>query len=288
MDATAYLARPVDQAHHRSQELDRVCAFICTVLTGHGYRVYRPANAWQVPATTPPNGVVEDVNGLALRSSDLLVAYLPAEVPTIGVPMEIQRALSLAIPVIAICDAPSYALARPGLHVINGVFDGQLADILAKIADRINAARCVRLAGQDERIRLVVRGGHELPSRTYPDDAGLDLTTVKEYVIEPGHFVDIHTQVDAVQLPAGYWGMITGRSSTLRRHKLHVPLAVIDPGWRGPLFIGVWNLGTEPRRVEPGDRLGQLILLPCNPAQVLAVDAVADAPRGTAGFGSSG
>lgn len=137
-------------------------------------------------------------------------------------------------------------------------------------------------------IRLVITDGAQAPARAYHDDAGIDLTTAKETVIDPGQYVDIHTQVEGTQLPPGYWGLITGRSSALRKWRLHIPMAIIDPGWRGPLFVGVWNLGGNPVTVKPGDRLGQLILIPNNPAAIEIVQAVSDHPRGLKGFGSSG
>lgn len=137
-------------------------------------------------------------------------------------------------------------------------------------------------------IRLVLADGTQAPTRAYPDDAGVDLTTARETIIEPGQYVDIHTQVEATELPTGYWGLITGRSSALRKWRLHIPMAIIDPGWRGPLFVGVWNLGGNPVTVRPGDRLGQLILIPNNPAAIEIVQAVSDHPRGLKGFGSSG
>lgn len=275
----AYLAQPIDQVVDREAWL-RETARIHSELSRLGYIVYQPARAWHVPISTEPDGRLDAVNREALGQADLLVAYLPAGVPSIGVPMEVQQALQDKIPVVAVTTVKSFSLRRPGIAV-------------AADYNELEAAIKTVLSGQIllsdlEPIQLVVREGHQIPTRTYPDDAGLDLTTVAECTIRPGQFVDIHTQVDAVQLPTGYWGLITGRSSTLRKHGLHVPVGVIDPGWRGPLFVGVWNLSQAPVTVLPGDRLGQLILLPNHPAPVLAVAQVADAERGLAGFGSSG
>ena len=296
MAKIAYAARPVDQAqalmgHPESRE---VCERIDSDLQMMGYHVYRPAEAWRVSDLAEQDRQVELVNRIALEGADLLVAYLPAGVPTVGVPMEVEHMVEIGRPVIVVTDIEvSYALDRSGIHRIESVLDGGLADAIAHLeathawfsGEPIGGRGGSRPQGT---LKLVVRDGHDLPARAYSDDAGLDLTTVRDCVIHPGQFVDIHTQVDQVQLPDGYWGMITGRSSTLRRHKLHVPMAVIDPGWRGPLFIGCWNLGSEPVKVQPGARLGQLILMPNNPAQVLAVDAVDEHSRGLAGFGSTG
>lgn len=144
------------------------------------------------------------------------------------------------------------------------------------------------VTAEPEPIRLVIAEDAQPPARAYPDDAGLDLTTAAELTIQPGEFKDIRTQVLASQLPTGYWGMIVGRSSALRKWRLYIPHAVIDPGWRGPLFVGVWNLGGNPVTIKPGDRVGQLILIPNNPAPVQIVTTVDDHARGLNGFGSSG
>lgn len=287
MSYTAYLARPVD-FNTRGMETRKICNRMVSDLINHGYRVYQPSEAWSVGSGAAPHPVLQSVNNYALGSADLVVAYLPQGVATVGVPMEIERACLLGIPVIVVTEwEGSYALARPEITMIDGVLEGQLADTLIELEQHVHARSSAHREANNE-IRLVVRAGHNLPGRTYPDDAGLDLTTVQEYTIDPGRFVDVHTQVDQTQLPDGYWGMITGRSSALRRWGLFVPTGVIDPGWRGPLFIGVWNLGQDPVTVAPGVRLGQLILIPNNPAEVLAVTDVADALRGVQGFGSSG
>lgn len=141
-----------------------------------------------------------------------------------------------------------------------------------------------------EPIRVVLAEGAQPPHRAYPDDAGLDLTTDHEVTIQPGEYKDVRTQVVASQLPTGYHAQITGRSSALRKWRLHIPVAIIDPGWRGPLYVGVWNLGGNPVTLRPGDRVGQLILIPNTPApvQIVTPDQLDPHPRGLNGFGSSG
>jgi len=282
----AYLAQPIDLVDKRWPEWDKVIAQIKTTLTGHGYCVYSPAGAWRVPPGAPPNSLVEQVNRQVVDGIDLMVAFLPSGVATVGVPMEIERASALQIPVVVITDIEgSYALERPGIHLIEGVLDGQFDTMLHEL-DGTPWGR--RPHTDRHALKLVIHDGHDLPWRAYADDAGIDLTCVQDYELLPGQFVDVRTQVDAVQLPDGYWGLITGRSSALRRWRLHVPVGVIDPGWRGPLYVGVWNLSETPITITTGSRLGQLILLPNNPAQVLAVERVDDAPRGVSGFGSTG
>lgn len=129
----------------------------------------------------------------------------------------------------------------------------------------------------------------KLPTRAYPDDAGLDLYTSERIVIPSGQFRDVPTGV-SVQLPDWAWAEVRGRSSTMRKRNLLVYPGVIDAGWRGELFAGVWNLGPESVVVDVGERLAQLILymnstLHFRPVQVGALTPHA---RGINGFGSSG
>jgi dUTP pyrophosphatase len=131
--------------------------------------------------------------------------------------------------------------------------------------------------------------GAALPTRVYKGDAGFDLYTLNDWTIQPGEFVDVPVGC-AVQFPDRVWGMIVGRSSTLRKHDLMVMPGVIDTGYRGPLFAGVRSMRDTAYNVKRGERLAQLIPF-ANVAMDLhptAVDVLSPSDRGEAGFGSSG
>lgn len=124
-------------------------------------------------------------------------------------------------------------------------------------------------------------------TRSHAGDAGLDLFCSQDMEILPGRFEDIPVGV-SVELPEGFWGLLTGRSSTLRKRGLMVAQGVIDQGYRGPLFTGVWNLTPGPVKVSRGERLAQLILVPLWEGGVEPVLFLSESSRGSAGFGSSG
>ena len=128
----------------------------------------------------------------------------------------------------------------------------------------------------------------QLPRLANSQDAGLDLYVSREVVIQPGEFVDVPCGL-AAQLPPMSWGLLTGRSSTFRKHRLLVINGVIDEGYRGELFAGVVNLDNEPVVVQQGQRLAQLIVIPrmANFAPKL-VGSLDEGERGDQGFGSSG
>ena len=142
-------------------------------------------------------------------------------------------------------------------------------------------------------LRVRVDAGGRMPAGGKPGDAGLDLFVSEPVVIEPGQFVDVPCSV-AVGLPAGWWGLITGRSSTMRSRGLLVTQGVIDTGYRGLLFAGVYNLSDEPVAVAAGERLAQLILLPnvrsrrVGRLRLRRVWQLGETVRGVGGFGSTG
>ena len=134
---------------------------------------------------------------------------------------------------------------------------------------------------------LAATRADELLTRAYPGDAGFDLYCQGEHRIGPGESIDVPLGV-RVQLPEGWWGLLTGRSSTLRKRGLLVAQGVIDQGYRGPLYAYVHNMTEEMVRVRDGERLAQLIPLPLFPGGTVLVDDLDDHARGTQGFGSSG
>lgn len=131
-------------------------------------------------------------------------------------------------------------------------------------------------------------GRAQLPLLANSQDAGLDLYVSREVVIQPGEFVDVPCGL-AAQLPPMSWGLLTGRSSTFRKHRLLVINGVIDEGYRGELFAGVVNLDHKPVVVQQGQRLAQLIVIPrmANFTPKL-VESLDEGERGVCGFGSSG
>lgn len=253
--------------------------------------VYDPMSAFQVGQEVAPTAAIRSINIEALHQSDLLLAFLPAGVPTIGVPMEIESAATEGKQVVVISDAVSWSLQYDAPNVrtfLSWDHETQAAikDILGRASERPSEA----LPGPAPLpMPTTVSEGAEIPRRGYADDAGLDLVVSETRVIHPGQFVDVPCGV-SVELPGWSFGLITGRSSTLRKRGLMVNQGIIDAGYRGPLFAGVWNLGDTPVKVEAGDRIAQLIVLHNGTRLVepQRVESLAQGSRGHNGFGSTG
>lgn len=130
----------------------------------------------------------------------------------------------------------------------------------------------------------------QMPVQAHLGDAGMDLYTSEPVTVPSGQFRDVECGI-RLSLPDGYWARITGRSSTLRKRGLLVNDAVIDNGYIGPIYVGVWNLGEKAVHVGSGERLAQLILHEIVRAPVRAVPLsalVSRDGRGDMGFGSTG
>lgn len=125
-------------------------------------------------------------------------------------------------------------------------------------------------------------------------DAGMDLMNVGDTItVDVGETVKIPCGI-RVKIPAGHFGMITGRSSTFAKKRLHVPTSIIDEGYVGPLFVVAFNPGVAdvgPGRevkVEMGERIAQLLVIPYRKIDVEVVDELPATERGSHGFGSTG
>ena len=105
---------------------------------------------------------------------------------------------------------------------------------------------------------LPSEGSPRVPTKAYPGDAGWYLYVSRDAVIPAHSFTDAHTDI-TIAMPEGLWGRITGRSGTLRKYGLMVNEGIIDNGYRGELFIGVFNLTNHDRFIPAGTRLAQLI-----------------------------
>jgi dUTP pyrophosphatase len=128
------------------------------------------------------------------------------------------------------------------------------------------------------------------PSRAHADDAGLDLASCEHVSIGPGERAVVGTGI-AVAIPSGYAGLLLPRSGLAARHglgKVNSP-GLIDSGYRGELKLILLNTDRkEAFVVEPGMRIGQLVLIELPEVTLEEVSELPASARGGSGLGSSG
>lgn len=103
---------------------------------------------------------------------------------------------------------------------------------------------------------------------------------------DPGATQAVRTGL-ALELPSSHGALVEDRSGLALRG-ITTLAGVIDPGYRGELKIVLTNLGGEPHLIAPGHRIAQLRIVQRIQASFEETDTLAEAPRGAAGFGSTG
>jgi dUTP pyrophosphatase len=121
--------------------------------------------------------------------------------------------------------------------------------------------------------------------------AGLDLSAALDEPIEiaVGKRVAIPTGL-ALKLPEGHEGQVRPRSGLARDHGIALVNSpgTIDADYVGPLVVLLINHGDRPVRIEPGQRIAQLVVAPVVQAELAEVDDLPATGRGAGGFGSTG
>jgi dUTP pyrophosphatase len=129
-----------------------------------------------------------------------------------------------------------------------------------------------------------------LPEAARPGDAGLDLTSVEDVVVEPGGRAMVRTGI-AVAIPDGYAGLVLPRSGLASRRGLTLANApgLIDSGYRGEVICAVVNLDRDERvEIGRGDRIAQLVVVKVPDARPFWTQDLPSTVRGGGGFGSTG
>nr|WP_237687524.1 dUTP diphosphatase [Arthrobacter jiangjiafuii] len=132
--------------------------------------------------------------------------------------------------------------------------------------------------------------GLEPPSYAHPGDAGADLRTRIDLVLEPGERMLVPTGV-AIALPFGYAAFIHPRSGLATKHGLTVVNApgTVDAGYRGEISVTLLNTDrSQPIRLSRGDRIAQMVIQKVETASFDVVEELSESVRGTGGFGSTG
>lgn len=282
-----YLAQPIDQlgAGTRVAVAHSVAA-VKAALVSAAVGWFDPAAAWSVPEGMEVGREIRQVDLWAQARCDAVVAILPDHTSTAGVPIEIERAATQY-------DQPTAVISFTERWAIPGndrrrYFDPGAENAAVRwLVAQPTADR--RRPLEPFRFRQLAPEG-KLPTKVYGDDAGFDLYASQPAVVPVGEFRDIPCGI-AMQTPYQTWALITGRSSTLRRRGLLVYQGVIDPGYRGELFVAVQNIGRNSQTIEVGERIGQVLLFNNTSMQVgdpRWVDQLDPHERGTNGFGSSG
>jgi dUTP pyrophosphatase len=149
-------------------------------------------------------------------------------------------------------------------------------------------ARPVELKILDARI------GREfpVPQRATAGSAGVDLRACLDGPLDlaPGDCKLISTGVAVHLKDPGLAAMILPRSGLGHKHGIVLGnlVGLIDSDYQGELMVSCWNRGTSTFRIEPGERIAQLVVVPAVPVEFAVVESFEQSARGAGGFGHTG
>lgn len=151
----------------------------------------------------------------------------------------------------------------------------------------------------------------KMPEYAHPDDSGMDVYAVNDYVIHPGETKLIPTGIK-VAVPNGYEIQIRPKSGRALKTKMRIAnsIGTVDAGFRGELQVIIENIeppikditydfddsgrpiitsilrGSD-MTIGKGEKFAQLVLMEVPKAVLFQVENLDDTERGNGGFGST-
>lgn len=136
-------------------------------------------------------------------------------------------------------------------------------------------------------MKIMLDKGAYMPERGHATDAGLDLKTPENVVVNPKKSAVIDTGVH-IQLPKGTVGMLKSKSGLNVKFGINSE-GVIDEGYTGSIVVKLYNHSDKIVLLERGDKITQLVILPVIiPTRLDVVESFEATERGDNGFGSTG
>jgi len=135
---------------------------------------------------------------------------------------------------------------------------------------------------------VVLDEGAKFPVKAYPADAGFDLFSRYRTIIKANSFALFDTGVH-INIKEGYVGFLKSKSGLNCKYSI-VGEGVIDAGYTGSIIVKLYNHGTSNYKVEPGDKISQIVFIPIPYIMLRTAkkDDLVETERGENGFGSTG
>lgn len=141
------------------------------------------------------------------------------------------------------------------------------------------------------KVKIINKSNNPLPKYETEGSAGMDIRANIErpWVVESLERVLVPTGL-FIELPQGYEAQMRPRSGLAYRKGLSMPNTpgTIDSDYRGELKVIIINLSKETQTIQPGERIGQMVIAKHERVTWSEVEVLEDSERGASGFGSTG
>lgn len=135
-------------------------------------------------------------------------------------------------------------------------------------------------------MKIMLDEGAKMPTRAHPWDAGLDL-----YAMEDGFVCCCSSRTFStgahIAIPEGMVGLVKSKSGLMCKHGI-VTDGTIDSHYTGPIKVCLFNHSSTSYEVKAGEKIAQLVIVPCMLPELELVDSLENTDRGDNGFGSTG
>ena len=135
-------------------------------------------------------------------------------------------------------------------------------------------------------VKIKLDKGAIAPTRGHRWDGGLDLYATEDHIIGVGNRCTFDTGVH-LEIPEGMVGFIKSRSGMMVKHGILTD-GTIDAHYNGSIRVCLFNHGLVEYPVKAGDKIAQLVIVPCVLPRLELVDKLEETDRGDGGFGSTG
>ena len=133
---------------------------------------------------------------------------------------------------------------------------------------------------------------YPLPEYATSGSAGVDLRACLSDAVElkPGQVELIPSGIAVHIEDPSLAAIVLPRSGLGHKHGIVLGnlVGLIDSDYQGQIYISCWNRSAECFRVEPGERIAQLVFVPTVQVDFEKVESFEQSRRGDKGFGHSG
>ena len=131
-----------------------------------------------------------------------------------------------------------------------------------------------------------------LPQIATEGSAGMDMRACidSELIVSPGDTVLVPTGIAMHIADNNLAAVLLPRSGLGHKHGLVLGnlTGLIDSDYQGQIFISCWNRGEKVYKINPGDRIAQMVFIPVEQVKFEVVNDFKESDRGEGGFGHSG
>ena len=135
-------------------------------------------------------------------------------------------------------------------------------------------------------MKIMLDNGAKMPTKAHRADAGFDLYSRETVIVSAKESATIDTGVH-MQIPEGFVGFLKSKSGLNVKHGI-TSEGVIDSGYTGSIVVKLYNHSGKDYKVQIGDKISQIVLLPILITDLELVKDFENSERGNNGFGSSG